>query len=129
MTDYGSVCPTGTSKIALIIDESDDYHFIRQDSNGYWSHKPGARKVTKMDAAGHLIWNPKLANYNYTKDGNSTLNYDIFCSYFCVPRGVPLYLKAKGGGRSSKRRREASLYLPAKPFRTKTTRRRSRGRT
>ena len=121
MTDFSSKCPEGTSKVALIIDESDDYHFVRQDSNGYWSHKPGARKVTNVDAVGHKIWDPKLANYNYQKNGNSDLNYDIFCSYMCVPRGVPLYLKASGGGLKKP-------FFRAKPFRTRTTRRGSRGR-
>ncbi len=100
MSDFESKCPTGYSKIALILDESDDYHFLRQDANGYWSHKPGARAVTNQDAFGHLIRNPRLANYNYAKNGDSSLNYDIFCSYMCVPRNRPLYLRISGGGRT-----------------------------
>ena len=128
MTDFTSQCPKGTSKVALIIDESDDYHFVRQDGTGYWSHKPGARKVTTSDARGHKIWDPKLANYDYSKNGNSSLNYDIFCSYMCVPRGVPLYLRAKGGSRSIKGRHGVSLFAPTRPFRTQRTRRHSRGR-
>ena len=100
ITDFESKCPAGASKIALILDQSDDYHFLRQDSNGYWSHKPGARPVTNVDAVGHLIRNPRLANYNYTANGDSTLNYDIFCSYMCVPRNRPLYLRISGGGRA-----------------------------
>jgi hypothetical protein len=92
ISDFGSICPTGTSKIALILDESDDYHYLRQDSNGFWSHKPGSTKIKNVDAYDHLIWNPQLANYNYDEAGNSTLNYNIFCSYFCVPRNVKLNL-------------------------------------
>jgi hypothetical protein len=91
LSDFTSQCPAGTSKIAVIIDESDDYHFLRQDSNRYWSHKPGAQKVIAKDAYGHRIWDPKLANYDYTHDKKGTLNYDIFCSYLCMPRNVPLY--------------------------------------
>ena len=128
MTDFTSKCAPGTSKVALIIDASDDYHFIRQDSNKYWSHKPGARKVSKFDATGHTIWDPKLANYNYARNGNSNLDYDVFCSYMCVPRGVPLYLKARGGSRRSAPSKSASSPSPVtKPFRTRTTRRGSRG--
>lgn len=101
MTDYSAKCPAGYSKIALIIDASDDYHFLRQDSNGYWSHKPGARSVTNVDARGHLIWDPRLANYDYTAAGDGTLNYDIFCSYMCVPRNRPLYLRVGGAAGNS----------------------------
>lgn len=89
-------CPAGASKIALIIDESDDYHFVRADSNGYWSHKPGGTAVTNVDAYGHLIRNPRLACYNYKRAGKGDLNYNIFCSYMCVPRGQPLYMRAGG---------------------------------
>ena len=107
-TTFTKQCPAGFSKIALIIDESDDYHYLRQDSNGYWSHKPGARSVTNVDAAGHPIWDPKLAHYNYTKDGTSTLNYDVWCSYMCVPRNRPLFLRVAGGG--TRRQRPTPLH-------------------
>ena len=96
LSDFTSQCPQGSSKIALIIDESDDYHFLRQDSNGYWSHKPGSMPVKNTDAYGHRIWDPKLANYNYVKADDGSLNYDIFCSYMCVPRNQALYLKVGG---------------------------------
>jgi hypothetical protein len=94
ITDFETPCKPSYSKIALIIDESDDYHFLRMDSNGYWSHKPGGMRVTNVDAYGHYIWNPKLANYDYASRGKSELKYDIFCSYFCVKRNIPLYMKA-----------------------------------
>ena len=96
ITDFTTQCKENFSKIALIVDESDDYHFLRQDSNGYWSHKPGAQRVKRIDARGHKIWDPKLANYDYTTNGNSDLKYDIFCSYMCVPRNVPLYMRTGG---------------------------------
>lgn len=103
MTTFEKKCPANTSKIALVVDESEDYHFFRQDSNGYWSHKPGGRRVTNLDASGHRIWNPQLADYNYT-NGEGYLNYDIFCSYMCVPRTAPLYFRV-GGGVGNKTRR------------------------
>ena len=100
ITDFTTKCPPGNSKIALIIDESDDYHFLRQDSSKYWSHKPGGQRVTRIDAKGHTIWDPKLANYDYTLTGGK-LKYDIFCSYMCVPRNRPLFLRV-GGGKTRK---------------------------
>ena len=80
-------CPNGTSKIALVVDEDQDYHFLRQDSDGWWSQKGGAKPVTKLDAGGHPIWNPELADNNWTNE-HGVLNYDIFCGHLCVPRNV-----------------------------------------
>ena len=95
MTDFATKCPAGYSKAAVIIDASDDYHFLRQDSSGYWSHKPGSNRVKNVDAFGHKICDPKLANYNYQQAKKGILNYDIFCSYLCVPRNRPLYLSSQ----------------------------------
>ena len=132
--DFESQCPPNFSKISLIGDQSDDYHFVRWDSNGYCSHKPGTGKVINFDAYGHKIYDPKLANYNYAslKNGNN-LNHDIFCSYLCVPRNKALRLKPSSGGSRSKTFRSRakpvwkSLSARARPFRTAKTRRRSRG--
>ena len=92
ISNFTDKCPAGASKIALILDESDDYHYLRQDSNGYWSHKPGSTSIKNVDAYGHMIWNPQLANYNYKATGKSSLNYDIFCLFMCVPRNVKLHM-------------------------------------
>ena len=94
MSRYEDKCPAGSSKVALIADEDQDYHFVRQDSNGFWSHKPGARRVTNKDASDRPIWNPGLADFNY-KEKDSDLNYDLLCGYMCVPRNRPLHLKAE----------------------------------
>jgi hypothetical protein len=115
MTTFESRCPVNKSKIALVVDPKEDYHFLRQDSNMFWSHKAGARPVKNIDAGGHLIWDPSLANLNYISEDN-VLNYRIFCSYLCVPRKKNLFLLPGGGSTPS------SL---AKPFRTRSTRRRS----
>ena len=56
-----------------------DYHFYRQDKNGYWSHKPGRTNVTNKDADDKRILNPKNANRNY-----GGLNYNLPCQYFCL---------------------------------------------
>ena len=97
------VCPKETSKIALIVDENQDYHFLRQDSNGYFSQKSGALPVTDRDARGHKIFDAQLANHNYNHPKRKDeLNYDRFCGYFCIPRNKPLYLKI-GGQRGQRR--------------------------
>ena len=95
-------CPAGSSKIALIVDEDQDYHFLRQDKNGYFSQKSGALPVTNLDAPGHKIFDAQLANHNFHKYKDSHLNYDRFCGYFCVPRNRRLHLKV--GGRRTRRR-------------------------
>ena len=91
MTTFETRCPRDTSKIALVVDPKEDYHFLRQDSNMLWSHKAGARPVKNTDAAEHTIWDPQMAYLNYTT-GDGRLNYSIFCAYLCVPRIKKLYL-------------------------------------
>ena len=97
-------CPKGSSKIALIVDEDQDYHFLRQDSNGYFSQKSGALKVTNKDAQGHKIFDVELANHNFKRVNKSNLHYDRFCGYFCVPRDTPFTIKV-GGRRNTRRKR------------------------
>jgi hypothetical protein len=103
MTTFTGKCPAHTSKIALVVDPDEDYHFFRQDSNGMWSHKPGGTAVTNLDANEKLIYDPQIASRNYTGSG-SKLNYDTFCAYMCVPRDRPLHLKT--GGTRKKRVRK-----------------------
>jgi len=114
LSTFESRCPVNTSKIALVVDPKEDYHFLRQDSNMMWSHKAGARPVKNIDAKGHTIWDPSLANFNYDT-GDGVLNYTILCSYMCVPRKKNLFLMS-GGLRS---------FYQARPFRTRKTLRRS----
>jgi hypothetical protein len=109
MTTFESRCPVNTSKIALIVDPKEDYHFLRQDSNMLWSHKAGAQPVKNIDAGGSTIWGPQLAFMNF-KMNNSMLNYSVFCAYLCVPRAKKLFLLTGG------------LSFLAKPFRTNSRR-------
>lgn len=104
VSTFQKKCPAETSKIAIVVDPKEDYHFYRQDSNGLWSHKPGGTAVTNKDASGRLIYDPKLANRNYS-DRSSKLNYSSFCTYLCVPRTRALYIKI-GGGRYCLTRRK-----------------------
>lgn len=106
-------CPKGTSKIALVIapdkcgnaltrkkpcpdTRTGDYHFYRQDSNGFWSHKPGGTAVTDRDADGRRIYDPALANRAY----GDRLNYKWFCSYLCAPKTRRLKFKRGGAKRT-----------------------------
>jgi hypothetical protein len=85
--------PCNHYKIALVIDdkgEEQDYHFYRQDEDGYWSHKPGKEDVRRIDASGNLIKDPETADRNYdtqNDDSNneSDNNYYKFCGYYSVP--------------------------------------------
>jgi hypothetical protein len=83
-TTFKAKCPVGTSKIAMVVDPGDDYHFYRQDSNGLWSHKDGANPVKRVDAEGQLIWDPRTAVRDYRP--RSYLNYKDFCGFYCAPR-------------------------------------------
>ena len=80
-TNINKKCSKGSYKAFFALDpEGDtDYHFYRQDSNGYWSHKPGRSNVVDVDAQKKKIKNPALADRNY-----GTYNYKIPCKFFCV---------------------------------------------
>lgn len=100
-SSFEEKCPYKTSKIALIVDPKRDYHFLRQDPDGFWSHKPGAMHVTRLDASNRPILRPDRALFMYTK-GKEPLTYTRFCGYFCVPRtkDAPIHLSTvvkKGG--------------------------------
>jgi len=95
-------CPLGKSKIALVVHPGEDYHFYRQDADGWWSHKDGANKVKRYDADGKAIWNPKTAARDYRPNG-SFLNYTDFCGFYCAPRRKTIRL-ARGGSRCSRKR-------------------------
>lgn len=66
-------------KVALVIAPGKDYHWYRQDSDGYWSHKPGIGNVTRADSQGRSIINPRTAYRNY-----SYANYSTFIGYYFV---------------------------------------------
>ena len=99
---FKAKCPVGKSKIALVVHPGEDYHFYRQDADGWWSHKDGANKVKRFDAEGQPIWNPKTAARDYRPRG-SFLNYKDFCGYYCAPRRKTIKL-ARGGSRRSRSR-------------------------
>ena len=84
-TTFTRRCPAKYSKIALVVHPEQDYHFYRQDSDGWWSHKDGSNEVKRFDADGRPIWDPRTAKRDYRPKG-SFLNYKDFCGFYCVPR-------------------------------------------
>ena len=79
--------PCDHYRIALVLDDSGehlDYHFYRQDIDGFWSHKTGHDPITNLDASGNLIKNPEKIDRNYDKTNNDHFNYGKFCGYFSV---------------------------------------------
>ena len=84
-----SPIPCDHYRIALVLDklgEHLDYHFYRQDLDGYWSHKTGHDPISNVDASNKLINNPEHSDRNYDKKNNDRFNYDIFCGYFSVKK-------------------------------------------
>lgn len=99
MTTFTKKCQGKNRKIAVVADPDQDYHFYRQDADGYWSHKPGATKVTRLDTSGRPIYDPFLA----ARDNKaSNLNYEQFCGYMCVPSEKDKINLRRGGHRSKK---------------------------
>ena len=100
MSAFTKKCPRGMRKIVAVTDPKEDYHFYRQDADGYWSHKPGATKVKRLDTTGRPIYDPALAARD---NKESNLNYKNFCGYMCIPVSKNIHLSRSGGKRSSKR--------------------------
>ncbi len=98
-TDFYTKCPAGKSKIALVVDPGEDYHYYRQDADGMWSHKDGSNKVKRFDALKNPIFNPEYAARDYRWQ-NSDLNYEDFCGFYCVPRDHAVHL-GQGGASSA----------------------------
>jgi len=121
---FEEACPIGYSKVAVVVDEKNDFHYYLQIDDGKWVHKPGGRKATTVDSNGSEIIDPELAGRYYPAEyeGDHTLNYDSFCSYICFPREKEITLK--GGKRASAYRRTVSK---AKKRRSARTRRLKKG--
>jgi hypothetical protein len=81
---YGKTCPKDHYKGFLAVDKnpkSNDFHFWRQEADGYWTHKLGSNLPSSVDASGLRIRNPDTSNRDF--GGHS---YSESCGYFCVPK-------------------------------------------
>ena len=67
---------------AVVVAPKYDYHYYRMNDDGQWTHKPGYKPSTHLDADNNIIVNPKYANRKYSK----RLNYKNFCTFTCLPR-------------------------------------------
>ena len=98
------VAPSGTYKVALVIDQGLDYHWYRQNLDGMWSHKLGTDPITNLDPLGDPIYDPLYAERYYTYGGN----YTLFIGYFAV--------EAKEGGMYSPSEALAQQSSPSIPL-------------
>lgn len=98
-TTFKEDCRPGFYKIALVVDPDDDYHFLRQDRNGTWSHKPGPNAVINTDFSGNPIYipHPDYIDLNNEEEG---LNYSIFCNYYCVNESDGHFMKEAEASRN-----------------------------
>ncbi len=113
--DCDGTCPDGMSKVMLITKETGwlkDYHWYRQDDDGYWSHKTGIAAITNVDQAGALI-RTCPGTGKPAKDGadedvcvDISLNwllYNKFCKCLCAKsdeeQGMG-YTEVAGGGKA-----------------------------
>lgn len=94
--DCKKACPKGSYKKALVLDpltqaekgdlKSDifqtDYHWLRQDSAGTWSHKPGTGPATDR-APGNLQGTGKGGKITDPQDTKARRKYTTFCGCFC----------------------------------------------
>ena len=87
--DINEVCPDGMYKVALYFFDHDDFHWIRQNSDGTWSTKYGGEDVCNEDFSHNPILDPRTADfgeYEYIKcyatnglpfEGQPDYNVDI----------------------------------------------------
>lgn len=69
-------------KVALVIDPLGlDYHWYRQDSNAYWSHKRGLKAISNVDASQDTIPDPKTCDRDYGLFSN---DYSEWCGYYII---------------------------------------------
>ena len=69
LSSFYKRCPKKYYKGVVVVDSKNPtYHFLRQDNNLFWSHKPGTTPVTNKDASGRLIAVPHLSDMNYSKN-------------------------------------------------------------
>ena len=90
--------------------EAIDYHYVRQDSNGFWSHKFGALNVTDIDYSGKKIIDPQKADMAAYR----------FIGYFLVPQGgldvgAPEEKATKPGTRPAFGSAKTVVPTPARP--------------
>jgi RHS repeat-associated protein len=82
--DCGGSCPPGNYKVQIFMTsetwQSRDYHFIRQDDDGFWSHKLGRSSYPQReDSEGSVLTCPINQPLNFPPR-----NYDKYCGTLCA---------------------------------------------
>jgi hypothetical protein len=76
--------------IALFTAPGVDYHWVRQDRDGTWSHKPGLEKATPFDWNGELINDPRDARFRVPAQNSLGqlfwADYE-FSTFYYAPKG------------------------------------------
>ena len=90
-TDKEGTCDPAYYKGAIVVAPEHDYHYYRlnddivyfngKEYKNVWTHKPGYKPNTFLDAKGKVITDPNEASRDY-----GSLNYKNFCTYTCLPR-------------------------------------------
>jgi hypothetical protein len=82
--------------IALVTAPNADYHWLRQDADGMWSHKPGWDRATNRDSDGALIFDPREAALRVPVGIDRLANQYIYADYHFTT----FYFAPKGGVRT-----------------------------
>jgi hypothetical protein len=73
-TDFSKKLDDG-HYVALLIWPDYNFHWVRLDVDGHWSHKPGGTEVRNTDNNGNLITDPSKQDFS---------PWSQFCAYFAV---------------------------------------------
>jgi hypothetical protein len=64
--------------VALLIWPDNDFHWVRLDEEGTWSHKPGEGNIINTDSNGFVLYDPSVQYFG---------NWTEFCGYMRVVPG------------------------------------------
>ncbi len=79
-TTLAAGCQNNRSLIAMVLAPIvPDYHFLRRDADGTWSHKNGFTAAKNTDNSDIVITDPEA-----TTSWNNLWPYNVFGGYFCV---------------------------------------------
>lgn len=77
---YDDKPPVGFYKIGCwLTDAQTEYHFMRQDTDGFWSDKFGGGSISGHDMAGHRIADPRAYM------ANKYLSFTVLVGFFILP--------------------------------------------
>jgi hypothetical protein len=98
--DTDGKCRSGCWRVAYYVKAKNEvphgYHWVREDSPGHWSHKPGMNDVTDRQ------WNPDKKDYSgpkITDPSKDSVGFDYkFCGYLCCCPGTKVVAMVPASG-------------------------------